>query len=659
MGTNGITARTSFNREGTTRWTVTTYVVAAAAAGAIDLAVLPVTWGTVTDEWATIAEAAALLRLEVPALPMVDGLGDSPLPNIAAIMSSPARGAYLAACAAVVALTLLYATRLLLSTRRRNDDGTYVGGQRAAGASVQGDARIVSAPTEVRRRTHGWRKGHAPDGGDVVAGELGGTVRLFDVIGGCAVLGQSGDGKSRRVAVESIVSSVLQGRSVVVNDMAGELERWTRPWVESLGTHETTAVRFGDPQASVRFDPLGRAKGALSSAGPGRATAELRELARSIVPKSLRGQDFFADGARNLFVGLALHVLASPEVPDDARNVSTILALVTPKDGRSSLERIADLQERVEPDSPEAPFLNGVGGDGGGGTGIVNTLMNYLVAYVDGEVAPMLADGEVDLERIGEVPSVVYVSSSSATGDRSALVNTFFSQTLSALRSCARRHVGSCPVRTILLEDEFAGMGRCERLLQDLGEIRKENIAVVAFWQSFHQLEAVSRYSREEAALLLDLCKTKLILSCGDLETCKTLSDSMGSYTARVTSESRSRSHGGSSTGSSDQLVRRPLISPSELMGWSARETGTLLLDGHEVMALPSRDVSETFVAPMLGMDSDEGMAHLGAAHERSLVPRDLPQPRVWTGPTAGKPEAGQANVAIDAPYAPEGFAGM
>ena len=94
-------------------------------------------------------------------------------------------------------------------------------------------------------------------------------------------------------------------------------------------------------------------------------------------------------------------------------------------------------------------------------------------------------------------------------------------------------------------------------------------------------------------------------------------------------------------------------------MGWSARETGTLLLDGHEVMALPSRDVSETFVAPMLGMDSDEGMARLGAAHERSLVPRDLPQPRVWTGPTAGKPEAGQANVAIDAPYAPEGFAGM
>lgn len=66
MGTNGITARKSFNREGTTRWTVTTYVVAAAAAGAIDLAVLPVTWGTVTDEWGVKGQNVLVNRRILP-----------------------------------------------------------------------------------------------------------------------------------------------------------------------------------------------------------------------------------------------------------------------------------------------------------------------------------------------------------------------------------------------------------------------------------------------------------------------------------------------------------------------------------------------------------------------------------------------------------------
>ena len=49
---------------------------------------------------------------------------------------------------------------------------------------------------------------------------------------------------------------------------------------------------------------------------------------------------------------------------------------------------------------------------------------------------------------IGEEPTVVFISSSSATGNYKRLVQTFVSQALSALRSCAAGHAGRCPVET-------------------------------------------------------------------------------------------------------------------------------------------------------------------------------------------------------------------
>ena len=82
----------------------------------------------------------------------------------------------------------------------------------------------------------------------------------------------------------------------------------------------------------------------------------------------------------------------------------------------------------------------------------------------------MLHDDECGLGDIGEEPTVGSSSSSSATGNYKRLVQTFVSQALSALRSCAAVHAGRCPVETVLLLDEAASLGRNERIVQDLGE---------------------------------------------------------------------------------------------------------------------------------------------------------------------------------------------
>ncbi|WP_419044263.1 type IV secretory system conjugative DNA transfer family protein [Enorma massiliensis] len=414
-----------------------------------------------------------------------------------------------------------------------------------------------------------------------------------------------------------------------------------------------TSTMFDAPAASARFDPLERAKATYREEGHGGAARELRELARCIVPSALKGQPFFTDNARNLFVGIALRIIMDDCIPDDQKTVMSVTAALAPSGQESALDRIAALVSELPPGHPSLPFLSGINGESGGAPGVVSTLATYLSEYADGNVALMLHGDECGLDRIGEEPTVFFVSSSSATGNYKRLVQTFVAQSLSALRVCAARHAGRCPVETVLLLDEAASLGRNERIIQDLGEMRSERIHILWFCQSLLQLQSVSGYNREEAETILDLLKDKVVLSCSNIETARKLSDSLGSYTAVAESHSRTKGTNTGSTGTSEGVVRRPLITPDELMRWTGRETGSLVIRDGRALALPSRDVSETFVAGMLGMTSPEAERHM---MEDALAHREIrneTSPPVWTG-TGGGTTARRGTARVG--YTPEGF---
>lgn len=560
--------------------------------------------------------------------PGLEAMGPGPAAALSAVEHD---GRALAAgCAVVVAAIAVMWAWTELSSWNSLHDGTWVGGARS-GVRTHGDAWLESRPSVLRGLTYGWSEGRVPRGGNLVVGELGGSLRLIDSVH-AALLAASGGGKSRRIIIETICANVAAGKSVMVNDIKGEIRAYSEKWVRARGTHDVVSVRFDAPERSMRFDPLARAREALDSRGAGAATRELRELAKCVVPQALSGQPFFSDGARNVFVGLCLFVLTSPEVPDECRNLRTVQALLSPTDGAAPVERVASLAASLSPDDPALPFLAGVSGDGGGGQGIVSTLQNYLVEFADEDVSLMLHDNEVDLASAGRRPTVVYVSSSSATGNRDRLVQAFWSQALSALRVEAASHGDRLGVEVVLLLDEFASIGKIDRLLRDLGEIRSAGLHCIAAFQSLSQLESRAGYSRAEADTFLDLLGDKVILSVENVETAKKLSDSMGTYGAMTKSQSRSKGTNTSSAGSSESIMRRPLISADELMRWTAKGTGTLVIRGDCVLALPSRDVTETFLGRELGMTSPEAeramMAEAGVGGE----PRNVELPPVWTG---------------------------
>ncbi|WP_444328916.1 hypothetical protein, partial [Paratractidigestivibacter sp.] len=128
----------------------------------------------------------------------------------------------------------------------------------------------------------------------------------------------------------------------------------------------------------------------------------------------------------------------------------------------------------------------------------------------------------------------------------------------------------------------------------------------------------------------------------------------MGSYTAVAQSTSRTKGVNTGSTGTSEGLVRRPLITPDEIQRWTGRETGALVIHDGVPMAFPSRDVTETFVGGMLGMTSPEAERTL---MERSIASRRMRNkevPRVWNGIVVNNIAAAGRKAADS--YVPEGF---
>lgn len=187
--------------------------------------------------------------------------------------------------------------------------------------------------------------------------------------------------------------------------------------------------------------------------------AELRELSSAIVPDAFSsGQRFFTDASRNLLTGLCLLAIADERIPDGARNLSTVLALLEPRDGKSAVKSLEELAADLPAGNPARQFLLVASSNGGGGEALVSTARNYLMSFCDDDVSRMLWDGEVDLASVGRKPTILYIASATDRGDRGALVSCIFSQALSALRETARLSGGRLPAETLLAIDEGSGI---------------------------------------------------------------------------------------------------------------------------------------------------------------------------------------------------------
>lgn len=622
-----------------------------AAAGAWDYA----RWWTAS----LISGLSALLRL--PAVdpgPEPACVFRNPIEAAADATASGEAGELLAALALVAAAVLALGFVSWGRSWARLHDGTFAGDR--APTRTHGDAWLESRPSRVARRCPIWY-GNDAARGMVVAGSVGGGLATVPAVHSLIRAG-SGAGKTRRALAPSVAAAIDRNAhgiptSVIVHDPKSEIRAWTEPLARRAGM-EVVAIRLDEPVKSARFNPLDRAISALGTEGVAGAVAELRELSSAIVPDAFSsGQRFFTDASRNLLTGLCLLAITDERIPDGARNLSTVLALLEPRDGKSAVKSLEELAADLPAGNPARQFLLVASSNGGGGEALVSTARSYLMSFCDDDVSRMLWDGEVDLASVGRKPTILYIASATDRGDRGALVSCIFSQALSALRETARLSGGRLPAETLLAIDEGSGIPKIPRLLGDLAEVRSIGLHVVFVLQNIQLLEARCGYSRAESDALLALLGTQVVLSVESVGEAEEISKRLGDYSVRTTGESSTKGTQSSSSGKSFSVARRPLITPSELMAWSARENGTLVIDAEGPMALASRDITETFLGPLLGLTSPEAEGAMLARALEGEIRNTVPAP-VWRIPEKpkkpkGSPSGGRKRKVS---VAPDGF---
>lgn len=333
---------------------------------------------------------------------------------------------------------------------------------------------------------------------------------------------------------------------------------------------------FAEDGLTHRWNPL---EGV--SKDPHLRTGDLLALATGLYPALPGEKDaFWAESARNLFLGLALMVLETPDLP---ATIGEILRQSSGQ-GRGLKEYIAErMADRA---SASLPYSQGcLDALNRFMSATENTLANIissfnapLILFANPLVDAATSASDFDISRVRDERMTVYIGiQPNRLAEASLLINVFFSQLINlntrALPS-ADRHYIPC----LLILDEFAALGKINILAKANAYIAGYNLRLLTIIQSVAQLDAV--YGANDARTLITNHAMQVLFTPREQRDANAYSEMLGFDTVKSLSTGRSinrgfRGGGSSSENLSDQ--RRALMLPQELKALPDHEQIILL----------------------------------------------------------------------------------
>jgi len=560
----------------------------------------------------------------------------------------------------IVLVVILAALKQFLEAYNHQHDGTYLGGERASD-NTGGSARLITRPNELKRISTKWSKGSVPKSSGLIVGAIGGAERSISYIN-AVLYGAPGSGKTRRVLIPTVCQHLACGDSLAVLDPKGEVRDETEPYAREQG-YKVVNLMFDEPTKSACWNPLERARQMATEEIEGYdkddALAEINSLAQIVVPHEKGGTPYFPDTARNLFTAVAYLVATQTGIENDERNLSSVGEFISAveADGTTGYDRIKRFAQELPDGHASRHGLSQVAAaPPEAANSVISTLASKLNDFVDNREAKMLWKNDYDLSALSREKTIIYVSFSSALGNYDRLVTALVSQLLASQRQEAKRQGGALGREVYFLLEEFAQIGRIERLAQDSGIMRGEGIHLLFVLQNKSQL--LTKYSKEEAEALLGNCDDIVVLSVNDHETQKELSERIGYYSAKTRNLSHSRNYRGgagsdsSSRSENESSMRRALISPDELGRWTS-EVGLLLIRKDGTYVFPIRDLSKTFLNKMLGLGDKAFNDTLRAERGKARAVANTERPPIWKTISMGETEEDAEIGAISRGYDP------
>ncbi|ELX8032514.1 type IV secretory system conjugative DNA transfer family protein [Salmonella enterica subsp. enterica serovar Agona] len=458
-----------------------------------------------------------------------------------------------------------------LDSLRRHTPGPAVPASLGAAASpaapdqiTHGSARF-GTPAEIAQHGHLARPGQR-DGLTLarVPNAPAGLDPRFRYIGHVVTVAPNGSGKG----IGQVIPNLLDyPGSCLVLDVKGENAAVTARARRELGH----AVHVVDPfgvtgQPSAGFNVLDRI-----DLGTPDCVSESAILADALViagGKNQEGADHWDESAKNLLQGVMLHVAG---LDAGRRHLGELRRLLT-QDEAGTLELLADMaSDEAAAYGLPARAANTLMGMSDRERGSVLSTARRNTAFLDDpRIVAALSRSDFDLSAIkSELMTVYLVMPANRIGPNARFLRLFIGSVLTAITSSATQP----PYRVAFVLDEFAQLGYMKAIEDAVSLMRGYGLAFWVFLQDLSQLKGV--YPRWQTFLANS---AKVFFGTDDYDTAKYVSDSLGKATIEYETANTGRNSStgiggpgaslnrGKSSGSSQQIGGRELLTPDEVM---------------------------------------------------------------------------------------------
>ncbi len=352
----------------------------------------------------------------------------------------------------------------------------------ASRAEIEGRTVRVPIAEAIKRRAR------VPCGGPVVGSFEDGCVQILDGDSHDMVLASSGRKKTRAFLIPTLESLALAGRSLVVNDMKGEILAVSAALLEELG-YDVLVLDFRSPAASPkRYNPLSLAWEHFASGDKDGAASVIRDFADLVYSKveETTNDAFWPTNAKEFFSGICLGLLECG-CPLEAFTLETVFS--TMSKSNEELRGVFGKLRGTIAEINASPTLNTAPDTR---RCILSMAKGPISVFCSqGGLMDMLSASDFSARDISSGKTALFIVSPDETGAMAPIVTTVISQLMSELIRLATETGGCLDRRVDFILDEFGNLKPIPGFGHVVSACRSRGLRLHLGLQSISQLEDV------------------------------------------------------------------------------------------------------------------------------------------------------------------------
>lgn len=408
--------------------------------------------------------------------------------------------------------------------------------------------------------------------------------------------------------------------SVVVLDIKGENYDITAGYRATRGQAVYAFSPFDENARSHRWNPLTAVRAsALHRVG------DLLTIGQVFFPNDAAGtssEAFFNDQARNLFLGLGLVLLETPDLP---RTIGEMLRQSSGK-GRPLKDHLNDMittrRDEGDPLSDECvdALQRLLSNSENTLSSVVATFNAPLTIFADAVVDAATSADDFRLDDVRRRLTSIYVRiPPNRLANARPLLTLFFSQLVNLNTQALPEQDATLKWQCLLVNDEFTAMGRVAVVTHTAAFLAGYNIRLLTVVQAMSQLDVV--YGEKDARTFVTNHGLQILYAPREQRDAEEYSAMLGHFTERAMSRGRSRSfssHGHSTVSRSESEQRRALLLPQEFKELGSERLVVIVENckpilGEKIRYYRDRTFTSRLVAPPVvpRMDMDLHLARV------------------------------------------------